>query len=465
MDATKKVIKKQENIKIVIGFVVIFLVTSFMCWFCYINEPIGDDVLFGCENFLSFYLDDYDLNSVLGGRITTLHQVFSSLCDIYMYWSGRLTGYSLEVIGKLFPRAVQAMITVFLFAGNIILAMRIVYKDIKEVIKNPIIFVILYLALYWYRAKAYFAYMWIMTTVYSFGVFFCLLYYNLTVVNDKKGKKSNIIILQIVGLLAGLSHEVISFCVFVPILVYYLISIKRHNKTWKSVFEHTGFGIGYLLDFLAPGNFYRMNLKNEEIKLSYFSRLRSSVDIHMKVINGTVGGNILSVVVMIIFFLTLVYIVKKDKTSLKILFADEWLVFFSAFLSIVVWAFFPRAVEYGMEQFILFYYLIQIYIIHEFFSNYLNHRFDILFSCLSILLIGGLSMIHFGEIKEYYNTSYERKTLIENAVKNKKDEVVVPAYSDSLNNERINLHYLNYQKEYDSKYYKSYYGIRIIIDE
>ena len=212
------VAKKANDIKIYIGCLVIGVLALFIWCFSYINEPVGDDI--GCyfEGCLTWYLDEYEDD--LGARFTNLSQVMSSLKFAYINWTGRMPGYFLNYFGKLLPKIVQALLTSGIFVTNILLTLRIVYKDWKKTLSAPLAFIIIFLFAYWYRAWLAFTYMWTMTSIYSFGIMLCLFYYNMTVIDCEKGKCHRIWILQLLGLGAGFSHEVISFCLIVAIGIH-----------------------------------------------------------------------------------------------------------------------------------------------------------------------------------------------------------------------------------------------------
>ena len=107
----------KDNYEIIIGGFIIAATALFIWFFSYMNEPIGDDILFSYENGLAFYLDDYDLSN-LGERITSVSQVFSLIGFFYTHWSGRMTGYSIEIFGKLLPKIVLAFITSTVLSEN-----------------------------------------------------------------------------------------------------------------------------------------------------------------------------------------------------------------------------------------------------------------------------------------------------------------------------------------------------------
>lgn len=184
-------VKKEKSKGIhIFGIIVISLITLFAACFSYINEPIGDDVLCYFDGALTYYLDD--ITSNLGNRLSNLGQVVKELGFVYQYWSGRMSGYTFEFIGKLMPKSLQAVLTALIFTSNIFLALRIVYGKRRKVLEHPLAFGILFLVMYWYRSECYYTYMWTMVSIYSFAVFLSLLYYNFSENSTLGGKTSDI---------------------------------------------------------------------------------------------------------------------------------------------------------------------------------------------------------------------------------------------------------------------------------
>lgn len=177
---------KNEKIELLIGCVIIGAVAVFVMFFSYINEPVGDDILGYYEGALTFYLDDF--RNVLGEKLTSMSQIIKLLNFTYMHWSGRMPGYFINYLGKFMPKFVQAFLTAFVFTVNILLAMRIAYKEWIKTLSKPLVFGFIFLALYWYRYAVCYNYMWTMVSIYSFAVMFCLLYYNLAVIDYEQGK-------------------------------------------------------------------------------------------------------------------------------------------------------------------------------------------------------------------------------------------------------------------------------------
>lgn len=454
----------KDNYEIIIGGFIIAATALFIWFFSYMNEPIGDDILFSYENGLAFYLDDYDLSN-LGERITSVSQVFSLIGFFYTHWSGRMTGYSIEIFGKLLPKIVLAFITSTVLVGNVLLAMRIIYKDMREVLKKPLVFLVIYLAVYWYRWDVFYSYMWIMVCVYSISVLGCLLYYNLVVVNDEKGKKTNIILLQIIGFLAGFSHEVLSFCILIPILYHFVISIHKKEKKFRDVYRYIGFILGYILCFFSPGNFYRAGQSNETIIVPYHYRLLGSLLSHSGALMENMGGIVLTVVVTAIFIILLLRVGFKDNAVVKEWFGNYCGIILAIVVSIFVWAFFPRTPSYGMELYVLLFYISIISYIHKCFSSSYIKSHDKVYILLPFVLIIALLIIHTNEIKSYYEVRQERIHIVQEAEKNNLPEVVIPCYPLSANTERFLLYYLNSQYQYDSNYYIAYYGRRLVIGQ
>ena len=127
----------REKRLLIYGLFIILIAFCFTGWFYYINEPLNED--------LGGYFYDADN----GIRITTFSQVLECTKRFYLKWSGRVPGYFLVFLSKLFPRSVQAVAVAMIFTTNVILSVRIIVKDTVRALSSPILFVTLYLMLYW----------------------------------------------------------------------------------------------------------------------------------------------------------------------------------------------------------------------------------------------------------------------------------------------------------------------------
>lgn len=94
---------KNTRARLTTGCIIIGLISCFIWYFSYINEPIGDDVLLYFDGAIASYLDDYEF--VLGDKLTSFTQVINELKFIYMHWSGRMPGYFLCLTGKYYLKS------------------------------------------------------------------------------------------------------------------------------------------------------------------------------------------------------------------------------------------------------------------------------------------------------------------------------------------------------------------------
>jgi hypothetical protein len=453
---TKK--KIWESVQIWYGLIMLAVVFLLIAFFVFINEPIGDDVLGHFAGGITYYLDDFD--HVLGDRISSLGQCVNSVILIYRYWSGRMTGYILNAIGVLLPAYILAIISALIYTSNIFLAMRIAYKDSKKALEHPLAILISFLAVYWVRDAVYYTYMWTMTSIYSFGVMLCLLYYNLSVIDDNK---HNILLCSIVGFFAGFSHEVISLLLIVMIGIDWAIKVERKNNTWTDILRHAGLGIGYLLCFTAPGNFYRMSQSHDKIDNTLNERVISSINLHINALIGTKGSRNIFLVMFVLAVISVIVIWRKEgKIKILRIAIDNIGFVIAGIISILVWSFFASNPPYAMEMWVFMVYVVILRVIDE--ALKIPH-FEIINGVCIIMALALLVVLYSAELKSFAGTAIKRKSLIKEAVYNGDSQVTVPKYDEDILSYRYSLNDLNNQEEYDSAHYRAYYGIRIVIEE
>ena len=439
--------------KLILGTITILSVFLFMTAFIFLNEPIGDDVLYYFENGVSYYLDEVPNN--LGRRITTINQVIESTQYIYLHWSGRFVGYLLTFLGKLFPRIVTSAISSGILVANIILALRIIYKDTIKAISSPVAFVVMFFASYWYRLLSYFTYMWTFITIYSFTAFCCLLFYNLVIINYKK---NNAVVVFLVGLLAGIGHEVISLCVLVGIVVKELVMIRDKEIKISYLTTNVGFLIGYFVGFCAPGNFNRINESHDAISESLISRLLNSLGMHKAVLMNTKGSNVLFSIVIIAAIVSLV-LCNNKKQNILFLIKDNIDFIFGFMASIAIWALFHHVAPYHVELWVISFYIFIFKIIFnsEFFKMLSNKSYA---SAVSVIFVVSVFLLNCKEMKDFYDVAIKRKEVVNNSSEN---VVEIPKYKTILSRDRYYIDSLNDQKTYDREYFVAFYNKRLIV--
>lgn len=469
MKAKESLIIDNEKFKLAICVIIIglfFVITSF---FVYINEPIGDDVLGMFDNALFLYLDEFEYT--IGSRITSLRQVIEQLKLIYLYWSGRMPGYTIMYIGRLTPRFVTSIITASIAIGICIFSLKIVYKDMRNGLKHILLFVIIWLAVFWYKQGLYYTYMWTLSSIYSTTPFFCLAYYALAFSDQKhkwntRNKKVFLAGLQVLGLVAGWSHEVLSITMIVIVGIKWILDVKNKKVKWYGLFMHSGLGIGYLLGFFAPGNFNRMHESHDQTSINVLMRIINSIKIHINILKSTSRGMCyLSVIIMILAIFALVRLfAKKGVKGGIVLFLESNIQFIiGGIMSIIAWGLVNHVVSYGLDLWIIIVYIVLFQTIRLGFEDICINTEWIQTMCGLILTLVVI-VINADEVATYADVSLERRSRIREALEDNQEEVLVPAYPDTLSLYRYRLSHLNSQESYDTEYYRKYYGIHVIID-
>lgn len=455
--------KTKTNASMIFGCVVIGAIFVFAWLFSYINEPVGDDVLCYYDGAPTFYLDEFE--SDLGSKITSFPQIFKLLGFVYTHWSGRMPGYFINYVGKMLPKVIQALLTAAVFVANILLAMRIVYKKWSETLSKPIVFGVLFLALYWYRYAVFYTYMWTMVTICSFAVLFCLLYINMAVVDYERGERHSIWILLIVGFVAGFSHEVLSFCTITIVGLKWIIDVIREKESWREIFRHFGLGLGYLFCFFAPGNFYRQAQSHDAISATYIDRLKTGWDIHKYVLESNATGKCIFFVAAILAYTGLVLLIeRRNKEAIKETFIDIAPYFGGGVSSVLVWGYASYVAPYGLDLWILIVYIILLRMTKEISAdrNTIDKRQPVWVVCtIVIMLLFVKSNVR--EVYHYSRVSIERRNLARSAVQEGQSEVAVPYFDSDLSTDRYLLSYLNDQNQYNTNYYIAYYGTRLVL--
>ncbi len=458
--------EKSSRLGLIISILVISFLFAFIWFFSYINEPIGDDLLCYYEGALSFYLDDYEPN--LGDRITTFQQVGREICFIYEYWSGRIPGYTLELIGKLLPKIIQAFMTAIVFMSNGILSARILFKKWKTSINNPLSVLLFFFGMYWYRNQVYYDYMWTMVSIYSFSILLNLLSLNLSVIDQRIGLKHKSTMIFVLGLFAGCSHEIIAFCMMTVIITEFMIGYVVDHKRIKSLLQHTGFALGYLIGFFAPGNFNRQKQSHDTISEPYTERLIESIRVHHDAIFGDGLFGMIALVLLTMAICILLWMLiktRENKQSIRALFVDVLPLLAACGASVFLWGYASYVPAYGMGFCVMLYYMIVIRALSDFPFFKTVENCTILGPTVALATFCLFIFFNAREIVDYSRISIERRRLAQEAVQGSLDQIEVPRFGDDLSAKRYFLQYLNDQDEYDLDYYIGYYGTRLIITD
>ena len=455
-DNIKQILKSDKQL--CFGLLIILFVTCFTTTFSWFYEPIGDDVITFFEGAISFYLDDVSLN--IGDRITNPIQVIKLLKFYYMNWSGRMTGYSFLYFGLLFPKVVRAILVGVIFSSNIVLTLRIAYGKTRDALSSPLLFGLVFLVCYWYKLGCYYTYMWTLVSVYSFPIFLWLLYYNLTLNFDILKKRHGLIYLQLLGFVSGFSHEVLSLLLIIAVGTNWLRDFLQKKCKFTDLFRHSALGVGYLFCFFAPGNFHRTLQSHDAVYNHFIDRFSNEWLQNKSVLTGTKESELIySVILFAAFAAIIIMIVKQDDIKKVIL--DRLGLIVSCGMFTFIWAATPQQPIYGEDLWILMVYsLLLSFAVKN--SKYISvsNKSKVI---LTVIILIMFCIANFDELYSYCRVSYRRREIVNQAVMDGSNEVVVPKYEYFLTNYRYPVGDLNDQSQYNTTYYIKYYGVRLIV--
>lgn len=444
-------------------------ITLFFCFYLYILEPHGDDIWTYFDRGITLFLDNYRNANIFGNRIRALAQVFDALKFMYLKWSGRIPGHALNFVGKLFPHMLRVIISAIIYAMIVLFAMRGVRGDIKRAIRAPLAIVMLFIVLFWDRQGIFQSYWWAIVTIYSLSNLLCVIYYNLTVVDEINGKIHNIWLIQLIGFFAGMCHEIISLCLIFMVIGTWFVRFLYREEEMKNLTRHVGLMVGYLVCVTAPGNFYRSQQSHDAIKTVWQERFATSLFRHKAILIGLPNCKMAQLVfygvlpTAIICFLFFLCITKK--TGLKRFFVENIGFIVSGVALIILYGAFSSYIPYyAMDFWIIMVYSVLFRAIYAFWDQ-VNENvpnkgiqwFFVVLICLSFVSRYG------GEIDSYMKTSMKRRFLVQEGQKRNSKIVFIPKFSSKLPTTRYNLRYLNGQIYYNQPVYIEYYGAKLVV--
>ncbi len=463
--------KSTETTKKIILFVflVCLLITAgFSCWFLMIREPIGDDIAGFYETSISFYLDE--MEDSLGDRITSVGQAFNAVKLVYSTWSGRILGYTLACLGGVLPTVVKAVMGSGIMMINSLLVLLIAFGNLKETIKHPVLYMVTYLALYWYRPLCSGEYMWTMISIYEFSLMVCLIFCAYMLINDSV--KKNVVIAIILGFLAGISNETSAILTISVLGLDWIYKVATKKEKLSSFFMYGGLFVGSIINILSPGNFNRMKQSHDhEIHdISFLERLKDSIGAHRVMLIS--GNTVLRIVIIGLMvsttFFTVRFICMYGKKGIIVILRETYPFIISGLVSIAMWGCMPRTPAYGLSFWIALFYITIGRLVKITFPKE-NFKFTKAIMYTNIV-IGTILIIAFiadnsSWLIKHTQISVRRNELIGEAVLSNKEEVVVPRYTDEALGPMTNQDYLNNQDVYDSETCRTYYGLRVRVSD
>jgi hypothetical protein len=421
------------------------------------------------DNGISYYLDKTAFD--LGARTTSFAQVLSQVVSTYNIWSGRVLGYVIMLSGGLLGLWARSFLTALWIAMIVFLCVSLIHGDFRKALQKPLSFLSVYLVLFWYSNAAGRVLMWTMSSIYLTAMVLCLLYlYCFEKMAERHFllRKKEWILLNVIGLLAGLTHEIFAAILLGMVFYKTIRCIVQKTAGFRKLFLHAGLVAGYLICFLAPGNFNRLQQSHDGgiYTSSLLERLLESVKAHVLILQPSdYFGRVMILILLALFMASFVLSVKKGGlpgTSKEFLRKND-IYLVGALLSVLLWGVVSTVPKYGL---VLWAALIVILLMKNItLPEKAGNKAPAIAAGLAFLILAAVLVMDVPWMKSYAQTTTQRRMLIETAVSDGKTEVEVPRYPEMTNRDITLVDFQNDQNQFDLDYYIDFYQIRIIIGD
>lgn len=449
-------INKRELLSIAI---ILFFATL---WFTlmYYRIPVGDDILGQHATGINLYLDKANKN--IGSLVMTWDQVWDKMIYEYHVWNGRILGELtvpfLEIFGQLFT----AIASVIIYTGIVLASGILAFGSLKGILRNPLAILVLSVTMFWYNGAMGMMAMWTMTCMYGLTMLFYLMY--MVMLNKLISRKFVLkiqwmVLFNILGFIAGITHEALGAICIMMIMSRTLVSIYQQKAGIKQIFIHSGLFVGYCLCFFAPGNFNRMRQSHDSIKfnLSILARMKLSLQAHQTTLMGTSHLNIVIVTILLFLFAVTLLRLKREQTKQLLINNCEYIIGIIA--SIGIWGLVSYTPPYGILLWLDF---VLIFLLKNITVDEKLAKFSMV-GIVSICLLSYIGVKNYAWLNTLRTTTIEWRTLIKEAKEKGQTQVMVPRYPEITNNYFTLRNNANRKEPYTRLDHKSYYGIYIIV--
>lgn len=484
---------KSVSYKSICSIIIIFVFALFLFLLRYDIPLYGDDmgglVVNDPDNK---YIDSYvavgecELNLDYSPSAT-----WKSLLDAYFSWDGRVTSKLMMALVRMIfslPDRVDwfffsVYITVMLLL-IFLLALYIIFAGIRDASKAPWIVLLVGLLIYLVPSHSY-AYMnrlimYTFTNIYVVSVVLYLLFYTLIRWTYERNEYPSVRVLigiNIVGLLAGFSHEAYGV-IFGAVLLTQLgrFWLKNHRRiSVRYLLMYMGYVVGFCICFFAPGNFNRAQQSHESAlrTVSLLERMFHSFYVHAFIAYKVW---IIPLVVVPVLIVAAIVLMSKKIVTIKdvvtaVLNNLEWFVGFT--VSAVAWGLVARVVIYGMLAANVILIIGVIRVLRELglvvernmaFKEKWRRNICKVLTGLSLIGMVILIVMHYSEISSVHRVANERRENIYRARETGAETVVVPMYPSDISYKFYSLDYINGQGQYDKISYCVVYGTHILME-
>ena len=211
MEFIKKISKKIDNKKI--EWIILAVILALVLVINFLTPIIADDFHYAMRK---------------GRHITSLSDIFKYQMWHYFHWGGRTIAHGIAQIFLIMPKSVFNICNSIMNVAEVYLIYKIAQGNRKS---NPIMLIVTFFLLWFFLPIYGSSNMWLIGSCnYLWTIVFILLF----IYQYQKTKKDsiiNIILMFLLGILAGWTNENTAFGCIVTVLG--LILVKKHSKEKK----------------------------------------------------------------------------------------------------------------------------------------------------------------------------------------------------------------------------------------
>lgn len=486
------------------GFII-----AVLAWFLFLlryDIPLyGDDVGWLVSNNVD---DEYLDNGVTEGECTlnldySFKMTWKKISHAYLKWDGRVISRAVMPVIRLiftFPDGTNwilfSVYIMVILIALLFVMIQVICDSIRKGMQMPETILITAVLLYIVPEYSY-AYMtrlimYVFANIYVLSVILYLAFYvavrrMYALCTDVQTERRwtagsflttrRLIGINLLGLLAGLSHEAYGV-IFGMVLLVQLVRFWLQNRRRMPVrylFMYVGYFTGFCICFFAPGNFNRAQQSHESAlhTVPLIERLFNSIYIHAFVAYRIW---IVPVIVLPLLIILIAVLLRKKSLAVKDILAAvinnlEW--FLGFVMSAVTWGLVTRVVNYGMLAANVVLIIGVIRVIRELWLLVADRimtqegqveRVHKVFAGLSIAVMVLLFMRNYTEMISVHEVAEVWRENLRVARKVGMEEVTVPAYPGDLETRFYDLNAINNQDRYDKVACQVVYGTRVVIE-
>lgn len=255
MENLKKMVKEHKSWLII--FVAIFILIYAMC----------------TSNM--YAQDEYNYSNITwtNQRISSMHDLLTSIKLIYFNWSGRIIALGLSQLFLYLGIGYYDILNSIVFVAFIYMLGKVARKENSTIcILAALWLVATQINDFWQKfiwEAGSFNYLW--TVLF---MLITMYYFYHIIINDKKNSKFENVVFYFFSFCAGLSHENTAFVTGMFIIIMFLVNIKKLLKLdlkekIKLITPVLLFGIGAMILIFSPGNFSRLGESDTTIMFSH----------------------------------------------------------------------------------------------------------------------------------------------------------------------------------------------------